>query len=455
MSLLSLIKEKITREKRDSIKEAFDKSAMDMLERNHQVESRTEMHLFEQDRYLESRPRSKSDIPLELSGLFRYGEFVARRYGSSYDIYPFLRYVRDNVPDVSAGVWAWVRVCSTPQEVEYLGGSEADKKSAVRVIEDLDARIFEFEHMKNQGMDALTNAFFLSVFTYGAFAGEVVLKDDRSGVDKFYMIDPGTIQFKRFETSRRLVPYQTLPNEDPIRLNEDSFFYYALDPDGDDPYGRSPLLSLPFVVRIQQQLLEDMAKAMHNAGHPTLHIKYHPQERLQGESITTYQERVSANFEKIKNSLRQKKADTNFLTYDNIEITYIGPDGDSRRWLESHQAVCEQVVSALHLAPFMLGRNWGTTESWGKAQYELIVNNAVSVQRGAKRMCEWLRNLELALAGSPVITKHHFRKLRSWNDLDTAKSAEVKIRSILQILDRGIISKEEAKEIISNFELRM
>jgi hypothetical protein len=71
------------------------------------------------------------------------------------------------------------------------------------------------------------------------------LKDDRSGIDKFYIIDPSTVRFKRYPTSRRLVPYQLTDEDEPIRLREASFFYYALDADGDNPYGRSPLMALP------------------------------------------------------------------------------------------------------------------------------------------------------------------------------------------------------------------
>ncbi len=342
-------------------------------------------------------PRALPSTPGEVSGFFRYGEFVVHPYAEPRVLYPFFRYLRDSIPDVSAGVWAWVRLCSTPQRVEFRGVSsgaepgEAELQQAQKVVRSLDERIFEFDHMRRQGMDALVNSFFLSVFTYGAFAGEVVLKDDRSGIDKFFIIDPATIRFKRYKTSRRLVPYQLTADDEPIRLREASFFYYALDADGDNPYGRSPLLALPFVVKIQQQLLSDMARGTHNAGWPTLHVRYAPPKREEGESQRAYQNRIRSNYQAIRQNMLEREADSNFITLDNVDIKYLSASGRMLRWSESLQAITEQVISGLHLAPFMIGRNWGTTQSWGLAQYSLMVNNAVSVQRGAKRMCEWLR----------------------------------------------------------------
>jgi hypothetical protein len=391
---------------------------------------------------LGSHPRSH---PLSLttpSGFFRYGEFIDHPHGCPSSLFPLYGYLRDHIPDVSNGVWAWVRLCATPQSVELDGGSETQRNRAREIVELLDERIHEHDHMKQQGMDALVSAFFLSVFTYGCFAGEVVLRDDRSGIDRFFVIDPSSIRFKRFKSSRRLVPYQLLPDGTAIRLRETSFFYYGLDTDSDNPYGRSPLAALPFMARIQQQMLEDMGKAVHNAGWPQLHVRFTPPERDLGESLDNYSARTEAAYAEIRDGLRRKKADSNFLTFDNVHIDYLSPAGSRVRWSESYQAISEQVVSALHLAPFMLGRNWGTTESWGKAQYDLMVSNAVSVQRGAKRMCEWLHNLELALAGLPVHSRHHFRAHGRIDAKETAEARKTAIEADLLLLEHELISPE-------------
>lgn len=362
-------------------------------------------------------------------------------------LFPVLRYLRDKIPDVSAGVWAWVRLCNTPQSTRLEGGGARDVNRAKEVLARLDSRINEFEHAKGQGMESLVAAYFLSIFTYGSFAGEVVLREDRRAIDKFYIIDPATVRFRRTRRDRHLIPYQLLPDGKTIRLTPGSFFYCGLDAEGDTPYGRSPLLALPLVARVQQQMIVDLARASHNAGFPTLHVKYDPREPRPGESPSTFNERIGREFAEIKDRLQDKKTDSNFITFDNIEVEYIGPSGARTRWMESLQAISEQVISALHLAPFMLGRNWGTTESWGTAQYQLLTNHAVTVQQSAKRMVEWLRNLELSLQGLSVVCHHEFRPHRRLDEFGAVRAETLRIKTGLELLDRNLLSKEQFTQL--------
>jgi len=391
---------------------------------------------------LPTRPLSTSSSSFPLSGFLSESDIIPAPEPEPSVLFPVLRYLRDHIPDVSAGVWAWIRLCNTPQSMQLDGGTEAVRR-AQRILAALDERIHEFKHAKGQGMEALVAAFFLSVFTYGSFAGEVVLAADRRRIDKFYIIDPATIRFRRTERDRRLLPCQQLPNGRTIRLNPGSFFYYGLDAEGDSPYGRSPLLAVPLVARIQQQMIVDLARASHNAGYPTLHVKYAPGSPRPGESPSSFNERTAKEFQEIRDRLREKKADSNFITFDNIQVDYIGPTGTRTRWMESLQAISEQVISALHLAPFMLGRNWGTTESWGTAQYELLTNHAGTVQQNAKRMIEWLRNLELALQGIPVTCRHEFSPHRKIDELGAARAQSIRIKTGLELLDRELLTAEE------------
>ena len=54
----------------------------------------------------------------------------------------FYRYVRDHVPLISASVWAWVRLCLTPQKFIIIG-SVKEKARAEEITEVLGRRVFE------------------------------------------------------------------------------------------------------------------------------------------------------------------------------------------------------------------------------------------------------------------------------------------------------------------------
>ncbi len=365
-------------------------------------------------------------------------------------LFPILRRLRDYIPDVSAGVWAWVRLCTTPLSYSFEEGSAVSQQEAKTILQSLDRRIYGFQNEREKGVEALTQCFFLSVFTYGAFCGEVVLDDLHRRIESFIIIDPATIRFKMNPITRKYTPFQIQSDGSLVALNSASFFYFGLDTDGLSPYGRSPLLSLPLVVKLQQQLINDMARAQHNAGYPTIHFKLTVPERETRESLSSYNVRMQQELSAVNQELEDKKTDSNLVTFDNVEVQYIGPNGSLQQWSESIQAIGEQVISALHLAPFMIGRNWGTTQSWGSAQYMLLTNNARTVQEGAKRLIDWLRNLELVLHGNPLAIIHQFAPHHHIDSYDRARAFQTSARTLSMLSENGLIESDAAKQRIES-----
>lgn len=363
-------------------------------------------------------------------------------------LFPLLRRLRDYIPDVSAGVWAWVRLCSTPLTYTFEEGSAADRERARGILQHLNRRVYGLQNERERGIDSLVQAFFLSVFTYGAFCGELVLDDRRERIDRFIPIDPATIRFRMNPQTREYRPYQIQADGALVKLNPSSFFYYGLDTDGLSPYGRPPLLALPLVVRLQQQLLRDMARAQHNAGYPSIHLRVAMPERHNREKQSEYHQRIQHELEQMRDELERKDTDSNIITFDNVEIQYVGPNGNAHQWSESIQAIGEQVISALHLAPFMIGRNWGTTQSWGTAQYQLLTNNARTVQEGAKRLVEWLCNLELLLAGISMKAVHRFAPHHHLDAFDRARAFRTAAETLIALSDKGFIETESTRQRI-------
>ena len=141
--------------------------------------------------------------------------------------------------------------------------------------------------------------------------------------------------------------------------------------------------------------------------------------------------------------------DSNFISYDNVQIIVLDASGKiSIEWYNNHRAVTEQIISGMKLAPFMIGKNYGTTETWGTAQYDLMLRNAKMVQRGCKRMVEWIHNLELMLHNSPVSAEHHFEGNRVAGEQIQATARAIKVRTVISELDEGFISQEAAARIL-------
>jgi hypothetical protein len=370
-----------------------------------------------------------------------------------FELYKFLR---DNIPDISGGIWAWVALSSTRQTVEYIGGTEKERERASAIVMDLAQRIYPYEHTKNLGMDGVTEHFFRSTYTYGAFASELVLSRRRREVISLNFINPATIRFKRQKNTWKLNAYQTEPGNKPatfgspkdkdlIKLNPNTFYYYGLGADNDNPYGTSMISCIPFVAQIQTRMINDMEKTMHNAGYPRYHVKFTPPAQNVSESNDDYISRIGRQYDQVNNQFKMVPPDANFISYDNVQIIVLDAAGKiSIEWYNNHKAVTEQVITGLKLAPFLLGKNYGTADQWATSQYDLILRNARMVQNAAKRMLEWIYNLELMLKGSKVRAEVHFDQNRSAGDQLQNQADDMKMTTIIKKRDEGIITQDQA-----------
>jgi hypothetical protein len=221
-----------------------------------------------------------------------------------------------------------------------------------------------------------------------------------------------------------------------------------MDRDGTNPYGRSMLRSIPFVIKIQQRLMEDMAKATHNAGWTKLHVKYNPEERQRGESVDAYMRRVEGNFEQLRAKLSGLETDQNLVTYDNVAIEVVRGDQHSQVFYENHKAIEEQVITGMHLMPILLGRNYGTTETYGTAQFEIINRQVEAVNRSIKRLLERLYNFELALMWGEAQARVHMRTNRTVDVLKEANARGKEIANAVALRDAGFLEHAAAAKLL-------
>ncbi|MGB2697655.1 MAG: hypothetical protein WBD28_07330 [Candidatus Zixiibacteriota bacterium] len=360
------------------------------------------------------------------------------------------RFLRNHMPVLNSAIWTWTRLCSSPSYFQ-LKGSENPRllDSAKEILLDLDRRIFQHSFLRFGGVDALLTQFFGSFFTDGAVCGEVVLSRSKDKVEKFFFIDPATIRFKLKDNSLWELYQETEDGE--IRLNPGSTFYCGLDTDPDDPRGKSIFSSIPFVARIEQRLLEDMQKTMHNAGYHRLHIKVKPPERLSHESDQAYIKRANTYFEETTHMMKEIAPEENPITWNDVQIDYVGPSGQyssATTWYLNHKSVLEDICAGVHLDPFMLGYSYGPPYNWAQIKYELIQRNVISIQSSAKRFMEWIRNIELALRGIPLESEHHFDNRKTFGLLEKRKTEQIHIDNVIRKMEAGFVDQDQAQREI-------
>jgi len=374
----------------------------------------------------------------DASGLGLFREFVPLPNETPFCMLNVYRFLRDAIPDISDAVWTWKRLCQTGYDVEIVrASSDRAERRAERLLRELDQRV----NSGDRGMDGLLDIFLTSLFTYGAAAVEIVLSQSRESIYDIVPVDVWTIRFRR--ENGRLQAYQ-IHEGDEISLPMDRFIYVGLDRDGTNPYGRSMLRSIPFVVKIQQRLIEDMAKATHNAGWAKLHVTYTPDERQRGESAEDYAGRIQSNFDQLRGKLSGLEADQNLVTYNNVGIDLIRGEQNSQVFYGNHKAIEEQVITGMHLMPILLGRNYGTTETYGTAQFEIINRHVEAVNRSVKRILERVYNFELALMWGEAQARVNMRNNRTVDVLKEAQARGQDIQNATALRDGGFLTHDEA-----------
>ncbi len=370
------------------------------------------------------------------------GDFIALPSNTPFFMLDVFRFFRDTIPDISDAVWTWKRLCQTGFDTVVVEpSSEVARTRAERLVGELNGRV----NSGDRGMDGLLDIFYTSLFTFGAAALEIVLTPSRESIHDVVPVDVWTLRFRR--ENGRLQAYQLQAGE-AVKLPMERFIYFGMDRDGTNPYGRSMLRSIPFLVKIQQRLIEDMAKATHNAGWPKLHVSYKPDERQRGESPEAYKERIDGTFDELRDTLSGIEADQNLVTYDNVEVKLVQGSLQSQIFYENHKAIEEQVITGMHLMPILLGRNYGTTETYGTAQFEIINRHVEAVNRQVKRILERLYNFELALMWGQARAKVNMRSNRTVDVMREATARGKEIENALKLREAGLITQDQVAEML-------
>ncbi|MBU0508742.1 hypothetical protein KKH27_07900 [bacterium] len=369
----------------------------------------------------------------------------------------FYRYLRDHVPIISSAVWSWVHLCATPQSYA-MEGPESEKERAARVLNDLGARIFENPLVRRDGIQQLTEQFFLELFTVGSFAGEIIPLADGSGIDYLHTFDPDLIHWERDGRWKAYIVQESFPplrggntkgDEKRIYLNPERFFFATLGADVVNPRGIEPLASIPFVAQIQEAMLSDMARSTRNAGTPRLQIRIRPPKAFQHEGEKEYQARINHYFDDTVSQFQRLDADDNIFTWDDVEVTLIG--GDSHRnftWRLNREQVIEDVITGLRLYPWVVGRSHGTTKNWVESQFNLLMQIVDSVQGLGVSLGNFLRNTELRMKGLSITTEHVFAPNQDPFLLSRMQARAVEFDTVHKKVLAGYISKDDgAREL--------
>lgn len=367
----------------------------------------------------------------------------------SKDNLAIIKAIRDINPDASLAVWNFLRLSNQGHEVKaILPSGEVDERATRYINDELAPHV---GRKYRGGMDQLINVLNLSTYTYGANALEVELSEGLKDVVDFHAVNPTILDFKINEETREqeLGIYK---NGEFVVLNPLQVFYSPIDPDVDEPYGRSPLMPTLNSVFFQVEVLRDLQKVMHNQGHARFDIQVVASAIAQnvpfeiqaqgGEAVarfvTTYIDSIHAQFAKLK-------PDDNLIHDDSVNIEMVGGTaGKSMDATAIIQIINQQVVSSLKHLPILLGRSDATSETHANVQWKIFNAGILSMQNATKRTIENAYNISLRVKGFQSRARVEFDELNVTDRLKEAQAEQMEIQNEIAKVTQGWIDNDEA-----------
>ncbi len=351
------------------------------------------------------------------------------------------------IPIVSGSVWAWKWITFTDTRVMYIGGTEKQQLAAKQIIDNFDRRVTRQSFLKGSATTWLLDQFFYYIFAFGRFSTDTILSPTNKRIDQVKIIDPLNVYFTR-DIDGTPKPWVGKPTDTKaIEVNENSFFYYGLNMSYENPYGWAMLESTPTFLSINKEMMQDMRLSSHNAGLPRLHIKIKQPDIMDHETVENYESRINGYFDGTVKEMAEIGPDDNFYTWDDVEIGMAsgqaGPGGFV--WRTNRAEVTEEIITAFHLYPWIVGKSASTTKNWVQAQFNLLLNQAEALQLSAKQYMNWLYDVELKLHGiTDVSAELSFERPRDPGLKDKMVAERFKIQNTNTMVRSGYISPDDA-----------
>ena len=402
------------------------------------------------------RSTRRQTIDTTSPSMFWYEGIISKGEFRSKNVMQNLKMIRDLNPDASMAIWNFLRLANNGHELEAIGANGKAEKISTDLINDLAKRVGT---LYGGGTDQLINVMLLTAITQGAMALEVEINEDLTDIVDFHPVDPSNLDFRRNKETGELELVQKQYDGSYKVLNQEQVFYFPLDPDVDDPYGRSPILPVLQVVFFQMEILRDLKRAVHHQGWERFDITVieeaimnnMPDEiKMAGpDEVSRY---VSSYVQDIQDQMRTLEPDDDFFHTDSVKIDTAG--GTMNKSLDATgviEVINQQVVTSLKQLPILLGRNDGTTETHGTVQWQIYVSGIESIQRGVKRLLERAYNVALDIYGKPRRAKLTFHSVRVNDRLKEAQAEKVETEIKIAQYNQGWIDNDEAaNEIVGH-----
>jgi hypothetical protein len=376
-----------------------------------------------------------------------------------------LELLADLSPEISAGLWNWLRLCNPGWSVTATrpGRDEPDERATAVLKSFLTALPGPYDVPLQVPFDTIVNQLFMGAFLRGAFMSELVLDENGRRPLNIATPDPYSARFKKLKhaelgTVWQLGQYQ---GQQWTPLDRPTVRYVPIDPAPGRPYGRAIVSPALHTTLFLIGILHDLRRVVAQQGWPRIDLmvdfealaQMAPDDAQPGtEGFETW---VTAVINEIETVYASLEPDDAYVHANTIKVNAaVGTLGaQALGMIDTLITKLERMSArAMKQMPLLLGIDEATTDSNANRQWEIQAAGIKSIQHLCETMLEHLLSLALQAQGIQATVTFRFAELRAAEMLRDAMTEQIQINNANAKYRAGWISQDAASNEITGHD---
>lgn len=370
--------------------------------------------------------------------------------GYHKELIPIIRKLLILNSSLSLAVTDSVQLCNTGYKIEFDTKTSGDQ---ARLMRKHLKKVAKKWGVGTTGIHGLINKLIFQLFIGGATSVEWVINNDLSGVSFMAMPRPEDIKAAynsktgdySFYQKQRFTTANKAPEGDLIKLNPNTFQYFELINDLEEPMGIPPFVSALLDLYTQTNILSNMGTIADQYGlMGFLQLLLKKPHQKEGEGEQAYSSRLTQLLTSAKESVvsgLKTGVSTGFK--GDHEFDFFSVSRESSGLKDLFDINHRMVANGLLNSPGFMGGATGGSETHINIIFTKMISQMNNIQEIIKAVLEYGFWLELTLAGFKFDQVFlSFEESTITDALKTAQTEEIKIRNARILYADGQLSQE-------------
>ena len=371
----------------------------------------------------------------------------------------------DLSPEVSAGLWNWLRLCNPGWTATACrpGSDEADERATDILKTFLSSLPGPYDEPLNVPADTIINQLFIGAFLRGAFMAELVLGENGRFPLNIATPDPYSARFAKVKRDQLGTVWQLgqFQGQKWTPLDRPTVRYVPIDPAPGKPYGRALVSPALHTTLFLIGILHDLRRVVAQQGWPRINLEVDfealaqmaPDDAKPGTE--EFENWVTAIISEIESVYSQLEPDDAYVHASTIKVNgNVGTlSAQSLGMIDSLITKLERMATrAMKQMPLLLGIDESTTDANANRQWEIQAAGIKAIQHLCEQMLERLLGLALQAQGIQATVKFRFAELRAAEMLRDAMTEQLQIQNATAKFNAGWISQDAASNEITGHD---